>query len=260
MNNVCYIFIFIFLKLASVAHAESIIIPFDPNYEPLSFKTKEGQAAGFDVAVARKLAELADIEVKFRGVDFFEIQSTPWPKEWGFAVASMSRTPKRDKAFNFIGPYLFDTVVVVAAKSAPIVPVNNLKNIAIGVCTGCVYKSFLEGSYFSDQEGGPPIPGAKVKLFATDPDILRALSDPASGIQYGVTSAFHADYHISIGTSVKKLKPPLYLEPLWIVVPKSRSDLLVKLEAAFDKIAADGTLSVLSKKHLLFDYTQNTLE
>ena len=134
--------------------AQPVVLPYDPFYDPMSFRTPQGQADGFDVAVAREIAARMAIEVEFEPADFFDIQSEQWPDDWGFAVASMSRDAERDRVFDFVGPYLFETVVVVAAANAPAVAVADLQDIRIGICSGCVYKAYLEGNYQGGNSSG----------------------------------------------------------------------------------------------------------
>ncbi len=250
------LFLALFLIMAAFcATAQPVVLPFDSSYPPMSFRTPQGQADGFDVAVAREISARMAIDVVFEPSDFFDIQSGQWPDDWGFAVASMSRDAERDKVFEFIGPYLFETVVVVASANAPAIAVADLQNIRIGICSGCVYKAYLEGNYEGGGSSGPPIPGAEPVFFATDSDILRKLSSASADLQYGITSAFHADYFIGLGAGIRKLDPPLYVSPLWIAVPKRHQALLQQLEPAFQSIVADGTLSALSTTYLTSDYT-----
>lgn len=238
---------------AGVALAEPMTVPFDAHYEPMSFRGEDGSAQGFDVAVAQALADRAGIEISFQPTDFFDIQLGGWPADWGYAVASMSRDPDREARFEFVGPYLYDTVVVVASDASQVSDVGDLRDIPIGVCSGCVYEDFLNGNAIGID--GQPIPGASVVNFMTDPDILREVASPSSDLSFGITSAFHADYYITLGFPLKKLSPPLFLSPLWIAVPKDETELKDRIDAAFAEMVADGTLSDLSRTHLQHDYT-----
>ena len=237
------------------ALADDLVAPFDANYPPLSFRGRGGAPDGYDVAVAKEVARRLDSDVAFEPADFFEIQSGDWPPSWDYSVASMSRNPDREDRFLFVGPYVYDQIVVVAALGSPVEEVQQLRDVEVGVCDGCIYHLFLEGEYESDGVAGKALPGVDAVTFATDPDILREISDPNSGLEFGVTSAFHADYFISLGAPIKKLTPPLFVSPLWIVVPKGMPDIAEAISVAVEEMRADGTLPQLSVDYLGSDYT-----
>lgn len=235
--------------------AAEFTVPYDANYEPLSFLNSEALPSGFDVEVARALAEIGGVSITFTAAEFLDIQNGGWPEGWGYSVSSMSRTPEREKSFSFVGPYLFDSVVVVTRSTNPIVEVSELKDVRVGVCSGCVYENFLKGEAVGVD--GVPISGSIPVSFATDPDILREISDPESDLEYGITSEFHANYYIEIGAPIKKLTPELFFSPLWVVVSRGEPELREVIDAAFKKLKESGRLMNLSKAHLGEDYTSN---
>lgn len=246
------------LFLTSAAWAEELVVPFDSEYPPLSFRGADGEAVGFDVAVARALAEELDAALRFEPADFFDIQSGNWPAEWAFAVASMTATDQRKEMFDFIGPYYFDFVVLIGRKTVGEELDIPGKGDSIGVCSGCVYRAFLEGNYqaMDGTRGVPRYPGSKIVEFATDSDMLRALvSGDADGIDFGVTSARFAEYFRDLGFNITLSSDTVFITPAFIAVPKLKELGADELDAAFRQLVANGTISELSIEFLERDYT-----
>ncbi|WP_347309797.1 transporter substrate-binding domain-containing protein [Defluviimonas sp. SAOS-178_SWC] len=242
------------------AFADPIVVPFEDAYLPFSAMGNDGKPAGFNVAVAEEIAERLDAEIEFTSVDFDTIQFGSWPSDWVFSVASMSRSTEREENFAFVGPYYFDQVVIVAgAHSGLGFDRSTLQGHDFGVCRGCIYALYLEGTdtlYIDGQRADAPFGTVTVKTYLTDFDVLRALgeADPPE-IDYGVTSVFHALYYEDQGFPVRHDPEPLFVEPLWIVVPLSRPDDIAAVTAAFDDLKNSGRLAELSVAYLGADFT-----
>lgn len=245
------------LALLPGSAAGQPVVPFDPEYAPLSFVDDAGEAAGFDVAVARELARLTGLDIAFRPEFFSVIKSGRWPADWVYTVSSLSVDEERATRFDFIGPYYFDAVVAVVHQENPARTFGDMTGSRVAICSGCIYSIFIEGSY-STLEGvvERPFGDAAIVSFPSETDMLRTLSDPTQDrIDMAITSVHKADFFISHDHSLRVLGQPLFVEPVWIAVPKGRDDLLAALTAAFKAMRDDGTLSGLSQAHLGKDYT-----
>lgn len=233
------------------------IVPYDPEYAPLSYQTDAGDAAGFDVAVARALAKTMAIDIAFRAEFFSVIKAGFWPDDWLFTVSSLSANADRAERFDFVGLYYFDAVVVVTHAHSPAQTQADLAGSRIAICSGCIYDTFVTGSYDTmDGEIERPFGDAAIVTYPSETDMLRALSDPTQDrIDMAITSIHKADFFIATNHSLRIVGPPLFVEPVWIAVPKARSDALPDVTQAFEDIRDDGTLAALSRAHLGADYT-----
>lgn len=233
------------------------IVPFDPEYAPLSFQDEDDVPDGFDVAVARALAERMDMEIAFRPEFFSVIKSGRWPDDWAFTVASMSASPDRIEVFDFVGPYYFDAVVVVAHEGNSVSSLSEIDGARIGVCAGCVYAEFVTGAYRTvGGDAARPFGASTTVPFRSETDMLRVLSDlEQDQIDFAITSIHKADYFITNSHSLRKIGVPLFLEPVWIAIPKGRPEILAGMEEAFAALKAEGVLAALSTQYLGADYT-----
>ncbi|MFQ6552342.1 transporter substrate-binding domain-containing protein [Aestuariibius insulae] len=248
--------------LAGPLVADPLGVPFDSDYEPLSYLSN-GEPDGFDVAVARVIADEIGEDLTFAATDFNTIQSGEWQDDWDFAVASMSRDPTRETRFRFIGPYYYDTIVLVSAKGEPDDPAEEDNATAlpiagdrIGVCRGCIYKTAILTGQVALVPGSD-LEGTDVTFveFSTDIDALLHLGLPSpEGIDHVLTSSYVADQFIGAGYEVAISIDQLFIAPVWIVVPADASETEEKVRQAFDRLSADGAIEALWRDFFERDY------
>jgi len=255
------LFMCAFLATFSVSSAfgQEMIVPFEEGYPPLSYTQEDGTFDGFNVAVALALAEEMGAEIALKPVSFFEIADGDWPKEWAFSVASMSRITTRGEIFFFVGPYVFDSVNLVGRVYDDGAQEPTIDGSRIGVCKSCSYRQFLEGAYFSDDTQGKP-PYADIEIvdkFSSETRMLNDLSlEVDSPFEYVIVSRFFAEFSfINKGFPLKIVGNPLYVEPLWIVVPKTKPEMVAPVTEALDRLQDSGRLAKLSVIHLGADFT-----
>ncbi len=243
------------LLAAAPAGAQEFVVPFDRDYEPLSYMS-EGTPMGFDIDLTKAIATEAELEISFTPADFFSIQMGGWPEDWAFAVASMSRNPAREERFDFIGPYYYDTVVLVSADDgvdgfAPPAP-----GARIGVCRGCIYRAAILGGYV-ELDPGSDMAGDEVEIidFSTDTDaIQQLLVTDDIGVDYAVTSAHVAERFLDAGFPVEISNYQLFVTPVWIVVPKGRDEIRAAVNSAWLSLRNQGKVEPLWDAHLKRDY------
>ena len=242
--------------------AQDIVVPYERNYPPFSVTTATGDHDGFNIAVARALAETAGLEVRFEPVGFFEISDGGWPPEWGFTVASISYLKAREGLYTYLGRYLFDEVVLVApapAEGASLPPVEGSR---IGVCRTCAYRTFLEGAYEETGDGTPAAPPfADIEIddsFSNETAMIEALSlSETPPFDFVVVSRFFAEFlFMRSGYPIEIAGEPLYFDPLWVVASNGRPELHEPLRAALAELRQDGTLAALSVRYLGADFTR----
>ncbi|MEO9897731.1 MAG: transporter substrate-binding domain-containing protein [Paracoccaceae bacterium] len=247
---------------ASGASAEPVLIPYDPEYPPMSKQTETGPE-GFDIIVAQEIAKVLASDFEFIPSDFDKIQGEDWPADWSFTVSSTSYSEEREERFHFIGPYYMAAVVLVRsasdAESEPNdEPFDLPDGTRVGVCNGCIYKDYIDGNYLQNgTEGSKPLGNVSAVPFAFETDILRALVNGGEdSVDYAITSAAFAQHFRNIGFPLEQVGPPLFVEPLWITQPIRASDAeLQALDAAFRKVATDGLIAAASEKFLGGDFS-----
>ena len=244
------------------AGAEPVLIPYDPEYPPMSKQTETGPE-GFDIIVAQEIAKVLTSEFEFIPSDFDKIQGEDWPAEWSFTVSSTSYSEDREERFHFIGPYYMAAVVLVrtatdADAEASDDPFDLPDGTRVGVCNGCIYKDYIDGNYLQNgTEGEKPLGNVAAVPFAFETDILRALvSGGEDSLDLAITSAAFAQHFRNIGFPLEQVGPPLFVEPLWITQPIRASETETQaLDEAFRKVATDGVIAAASEKFLGGDFS-----
>lgn len=245
----------VFGLLALPVAADPVTVPFDGEYEPFSF-VKEAEPAGFDIDVAKALAAQMGVEIDFQSSDFYAIQSGNWPEGASFAVASISKSPDREPRFEFVGPYYYDTVVLVSRDDGQEGFTAPEAGARIGVCRGCIYGPAISGGYLSLNPAAEIAPSEITLLeFGTDTDaVQQLLANDESGVDFAVTSAHVAERFIDAGFPVEMSTYQLFVTPVWIVVPKDDMAALEAVTEAYEALRDGGKLEPLWNTYVRRDY------
>ena len=243
--------------LAEICDAGEIVVSTDPKYPPQSFLNSDtGEYEGFDIDVATEIANRLGVDIAWEAPKWEVLTAGSWNDRWDMSVGSMTPTNDRQQVLDFTQPYYFTpAVIAVNADNTSVADLTtDLDGATIGVCAGCSYEQYLDGSLAID--------GFTFEFVVDDPTIkgydtdTTALADLALGdgdrVDAVMTSVTTAQGFIDSGEPVKLVGDPLFYEPLGVAFDKS-SDLDGQaLVEAVDQIVAemhsDGTLSEMSKK------------
>ena len=87
----------------------------DKDYAPQSFLQPDGTFVGFDVDVAKKIAEALGVEAEFQHVDWDLITAGNWANRWDVSVGSMTITTPRKEILSFSQPYYYTPAYLAAS-------------------------------------------------------------------------------------------------------------------------------------------------
>ena len=243
--------------LADICDRGEIVVSTDPKYPPQSsLNSDTGEYEGFDIDVATEIAKRLGVSIAWEAPKWEVLTAGSWNDRWDMSVGSMTPTNDRQEVLDFTEPYYFTPAVIVVHEDNTSITdlTTDLDGATIGVCSGCSYEQFLDGTL--------AIEGFTFDFVVDDPEIkgydtdTTALADLALGdgdrLDAVMTSVTTAQGYIDAGKPVKIVGDPLFYEPLGVAFDKS-SDLDGKsLVEAVDQIVADmhadGTLSEMSKK------------
>lgn len=100
--------------LAEVCEAGAIVVSTDPAYPPQSFLNDQGDYEGFDIDVAREIAERLGVEVEFTDPSFDAVVAGNWSGRWDVSVGSVTVTEERMEVLDFTQPYYFTPAQMAA--------------------------------------------------------------------------------------------------------------------------------------------------
>ena len=256
--------------LAAVEENGTLRVSTDPAYPPQSeFNEDTGTYEGFDIDVGTEIADRLGVEVEFMDVVWETIISGSWAGRWDTSVGSMTITPERAEVLHFTPPYYYTPAAyAVHEDNTSITDVSGLAGKRIGVCGGCTYDVYLQGTLQIAQD--PTGEAVAIESAVSDPQIRTydtdstAIQDLALGDGRRLDAVISAlptlQAAIDNGAPIKIVGEPLYFEPLSVAIDRSSQldpqGLVDRISEIVEEMHEDGTLSELSEKWYGADLTQ----
>jgi len=209
-------------------------------YPPFSFVNTKGELVGFDVDIARAMAEKMGVEVN--------VQSSPWNGiiaamvggRFDACICSMSKTEERQKVLNFSNPYYSAGLSVwVQGGTDDINSIDDFAGKKVGSTLGETGNQWAvengEGKWTNQTFQGLPsmmnglTTGRIDLMIADDVPVLVAMQEDSPDIKM-----------VDVGD--------LPRWPAAISIQKDRPELLKALNTALAEIKADGTYQEIVDK------------
>lgn len=245
--------------LATICDEGVIRVSTDPAYPPQSSLNPEtGEYEGFDIDVATAIAAGLGVEIEWETPSWTAITAGNWNGRWDMSVGSMTVTEERAEVLDFSPAYYFTPSSVAVAEGSDITSVDQLNGRTIGVCSGCTYDFFLQGTLnIPGYTFESPISDPVIKGFDTDSTAIQALQAGQVDAVMSATPTLQAA--IDKGRPMQLLGEPLFSEPLSVAMDKSseldQASLVAEVSAIVEGLHADGTLSELSMEWFGEDLT-----
>ncbi len=243
--------------LAQICDEGTITVSTDPKYPPQSsLDQKTGEYVGFDIDTATAIADRLGVDIAWETPGWGLITAGGWNGRWDMSVGSMTPTNDRQQVLHFTPPYYYTPAVVAVHESNTTVTdvTTDLDGKRIGVCSGCTYEQFLDGSLeIKGFEFDFVIDDAEVSGYDTDTTALQdlALGD-GTRLDAVITSLTTAQGYADSGKPVKIVGDPVFYEPLAVAFDQSSqldsASLAEAVSGIVEDMHADGTLSEASKK------------
>src|SRR6056297_359314 len=113
-------------SLAEIQKKGKIVLGLDDSFPPMGFRSEDGEIVGFDIDLARELAERLDVELELK------------PVEWDGVILSLKNgmidviwngltiTPEREKSIDFSKPYIANRQIIIVQESSDIAEKSDL--------------------------------------------------------------------------------------------------------------------------------------
>ena len=216
-----------------------------PPYEYVS----NGQITGIDMDMAQAIADELGMEMKIENMKFDSIIASVNAGKADIGAAGMTVTEARKKNVDFTDSYTTSKQVIMVYDDTPkndeISGVDDLKGKTIGVqlgTTGDIYAT----DYETDGT-------AKVERYSKAADAIQALKQKK--IDCVILDEQPALSFVNANTEIKIIEEEFTLEDYAMCVKKGNKELLDKVNAALQKIKADGTLKNIIDNYIGTDET-----
>jgi polar amino acid transport system substrate-binding protein len=212
------------LFVAGSASAENLRVGMECTYAPFNYRTADGELAGYDVDVAKGVAEIIGADLEFVCQQWDGMIPALLANKFDLIVASMSITDTRLEKIDFSGPYR-DSVGRMIGKAdaglnlfddadAPIAA--NFAGLRVGLERASTYENWFN-AVLPDAEivlydGSEPmyldLQNGRVDIIMTNPmkAQLRFLSEDAGGGYDFVSPPISEEEYFGIGVGIGLLQ------------------------------------------------------
>lgn len=227
--------------LEEIYETNEISFAMTGQYPPFNYMERD-QVVGFDVDVAREIAERMNVEPEFVTTAWDGIIPGLRAEHYDTVLGSMAITPERRENVNFSIPYYYSGAQLVVREDSDIDSVEDIAGHTVGVVLGT---TFEEDARELD---------AELNLYEGDNETMMELdSGRVDGV---ITDRVVAIEFINEGFDVKMVGDLLRRETMAVAVREKANDLLVELNLILFDMHQDGTLSQISEKWFDTDITR----
>lgn len=250
--------------LSAVQERGTLLVATDSNYAPQSFKNPDDTWEGFDIDVAREIADRLGVEIEFLDISFDVVTAGSWNDRWDINVGSMTVTPERQESLLFTSPYYYTPAAFAVHADSTAASIDDLAGLTVGVGAATTYSDYLEGGLtLVGEEILTEAPTAEIQVYDTD---LLAIQDLSLGdgarLDAALTALPTIQNAIDEGQPLKILGEPVYYEQLGVALDQSSSldpqTLADEISRIVEDLRSDGTLTELSNQYYGVDITTKT--
>lgn len=249
--------------LNRVLSQKAMVAIVEPGYPPFSFINRKGQLDGFDVDVAKAVANKLGVSLRIETPSCDIANAGNWNGRWDVCICSMTPDKSKAKVLDFVVPYYKSPVVVVTtASNKALHSAGDISGKRVGVEHGSSYERYLQHDLDLSVPNSPKVsyPFGRVHIVPYGSEEL-AYQDLGLGagkrVDAVVSNQETAKYRMTQSPGKFRIVgQPLYAEPNWIAVDKGDQEWQQKLRNVIAELKADGTLSRISMNWLGDDVTR----
>lgn len=232
------------------------------SYPPFSFLNEQNQLDGFDVDVAKAVAEKLGVKLRLETPSWDVIAAGRWSGRYDICICSMTPSKARAQVFDFpVEYYASPAVIVVNAKDDRIHGAKDLSGLKVGLTSASSYESYLNKSLViegaEDKALDYPFENVQIAPYDTDNVAFQDLGLGA-GVRLDaiLTNLVTAQPRLNQDARFKLAGQALYEEPNSVAIEKGDAAWNAKVQQVFAELKQDGTLSRLSQKWIGADISK----
>ena len=233
-------------ELAAILSSGVLKVGVEGTYPPYTYHDESGELTGFDVEVAKAIAEKLGVEAEFTEADWDSLLAGIDSGRLDTVINAVSVTEEREEKYDFAGPYFYITQQVVVKKgNEDIKEWADLegKKVATNITSTTVdiYK-----------EAGAEV----VPITTSDEAASLVISGRADFCSFNATvfNSYlqeHPDSELEVALVV-----PDSVDTYAVPIKKGEDRLVEAVQAALDELAQEGKLTEISNNYFGTDFTQ----
>lgn len=240
-------------EVESAMKKDEIVVGLDDAFAPMGFRDESGNIVGFDVDLAKEVADRMGKEVTFQPIDWSMKESELKAGNIDLLWNGYTITEERKKKVDFSEPYLNNKQVIVTLSDSDIEVKGDLAGKKVGAQSqsSAIDAMEKEAELYESFEGGEAI---------TFEDNNQALMDLEAGrVDAVVADEILVKYYIALKgeDKFKVLGEDFGSEQYGVGIRKGESETVEAINKAFKEMKADGTMAKISEKWFGEDITNN---
>lgn len=220
------------------AAQETLIVGAYPSNPPWEFKNVDGTFEGFEVDVAKEVAERLGMNVEFQDLGFQALFAATSSGRIDGAISSISITNERLQNQSFTQPYYDSDGTIIGREDSEVASLEDLEGKVIGVVAATTGEAWAK-------ENAEKLGIAEVKSYASQQDLLLDVQNgrieggagEIAGFQYAMTKIPGLKILVRIPTGER-----------FAMMMRKDHPLLGQVNDAITAMKEDGTMAAIHEK------------
>ena len=232
--------------LAQISDRGEMVFATEGTWSPWTFHNEAGELTGFDIEVARAIADKLGVEATFAEGEWDGLLAGLDSGRYDTMANGVSVTPEREEKYDFTEPYAYNRIVVITTADSDIASMEDLEGKTTANTLGSSYATLAES--FGATNTGVDDFNQTIQLLESG-RIDATLNDEVVFYDY---MNQHPDAALKIAAEND--------EPTHVAFPLRREaateSLLAAMNEAIAELREDGTLAELSQEFFGIDITE----
>ena len=233
-------------ELSQIQESGLLKVGVEGTYPPYTYHDEDGELTGFDVEVAKAIADKLGVEADFTESAWDSLLAGIDSGRLDTVINAVSITDERSEKYDFAGPYFYITQQIVVSKdNDDIVDMDSLNGKKMANTATTAYLDILEDA------------GASLVQINTADEAVALISSGRADFTTFNSVVFneylqqHPDANLKVAFVI-----PNVVDEYGVPVKKGETALYDAIQSAIDELKKDGTLSQLSMDYFDTDFTQ----
>lgn len=226
-----------------------LVVATNAYFPPFEYKDVDGKIIGWDMDIAKALADKLGVELVIEDMEFDSVLLAPGVNKAHIAMAGISYSPKRDENLDFSNGVFDSSQVIIVKEGSAINGPFDLAGKKVGVQSGTVGQLLAEMD--PDWAGtGDDVclaaPGSVAKFTTGAEAVLALTQDKVDAV---IIDKFPAQKFVENYSGTKICETTVFDDEYAFAVKEGNKELVAWINQALEEMKADGTMEAINKKY-----------